>query len=346
MKINRRTFVGGVGAATGLAVTGMPYIAKGASKITLTVANGSPLKHVLSAHGTTPWIAKAKELTHGEVEFKYFPAGQLAKLHQLLRAVQNGVADLAPIPIGYVSDKMPLNGVSSLPGLGSTSRVIVDAHAEALKKGGPLAKEFVANHIHPLYVMAFPPYQIVNMKSPIKTLADFKGKVLRSAGGSMNLVISALGATPDEISVSEMYVALQRGTVDGTISAFASVKGYNVQEIAKSMSGNASFGTFVNILACNDSKWNSLPKDIQSALTQAGDYITASASAFMDGDVEKLKKEFTAAGMEIYNFAPDQLKAINAKLATVQGKWVKRLAARGLPAKEALAQYKSFLPAG
>ena len=342
--IARRKFLRAAGAGAAAAAVGMPYIARGAGKITVTVANGSPLKHVLSAQGTTPWIEKAKALTNGEVEFKYFPAAQLAKLKELLPALQNGVADLAPIPIGYVSDKMPLNGVSALPGLGSTSKIIVNAHAAALKSG-PLAAEFVANHVHPLYVMAFPPYQVVSMKSAIRTLADFKGKVLRSAGGTMNLVISALGASPAEMPVGEMYLALQRGTVDGTISAFASIKGYNVQEIAKAMSGNAAFGTFVNILACNTNKWKTLPREVQDAFTKAGEEITASASTFLDGQTDKLKKEFAAKGMEIYDFAPDQLAAINGRLASVQDDWVKRLKDRGLPAAEVLAKFKSLLPA-
>jgi TRAP-type C4-dicarboxylate transport system substrate-binding protein len=343
MKINRRTFAGG--AAATVAVTGMPFVARGAGKIQLTVANGSPLKHVLSAQGTTPWIDKVKALTNGEVEIKYFPAGQVAHLKELLRAVQNGVADIAPIPIGYVTDKMPLNDVSALPGLGSTSKIIVDAHAAALKDG-LLAKEFVTNHLHPLYVMAFPPYQIVSMKAPIKTVDDFNGRVIRSAGGSMNLVISALGATPAEIPVGEMYVALQRGTVDSTISAFASIKGYNVQDIAKSMSGNASFGTFVNILACNIDKWKTLPKEIQAAFTKAGVEITASAAKFLDGETDKLKAEFKAKGMDIYDFPADQIAAINKRLAGVQDEWVKRLAARGLPAAEALKQYRSLVATG
>lgn len=343
MKINRRNFVGGV--AVGAAVAGMPYVARGAGKIQISVANGSPLKHVLSAQGTTPWIESVKAATNGEVEVKYFPAGQVAQLKELLRAVQNGVVDIAPIPMGYVTDKMPLNDVSALPGLGSTSHAIVTAHSAALK-GGLLAKEFATNRIHPLYVMAFPPYQVVSMKAPIKTIDDFKGRVLRSAGGSMNLAISALGATPAEIPVGEMYVALQRGTVDGTISAFASIKGYNVQEIAKSMSGNAAFGTFVNILSANIDKWKSWPKEIQDVFTKAGQEINVSAVKFMDGETDSLKAEFKAKGMEIYDFAPDHLAVINKRLASVQDEWVKRLAGRGIPAGEALKQYQSIIAAG
>lgn len=345
MKINRRSFVGGAGVATAIAVTGMPYIARGAAKVTLTVANGSPLKHVLSEHGTTPWVERVKELTHGEVEIKYFPSGQVAKVKELMRAVQSGVADIVPVPIGYVTDKMPLNDVSALPGLGTTAKAIGDAHFAALKSG-LLAKEFETNHIHPLYVMAFPPYQIVSMTTAIKTVDQFKGRVIRSAGGSMDLVISALGGTPAEIAVSEIYIALQRGTVDSTISAYATIKGYNIQDIAKSMSGNASFGTFVNVLSCNADKWKTLPKDVQDALTKAGLEINVSAAKFMDDQVDQLKAEFKAKGMEIYDFAPEQIAAIDKRLGGVQDEWVKRVSARGLPAAEALKQYRPLIAQG
>ena len=344
MSIDRRKVLGGIGAATVASVVGMPHVARGAGKVQLTVANGSPLKHVLSHLGTTPWIDRVKELTNDEVEIKYFPAAQLAKLKELLAAVQNGVADIAPIPIGYAGDKMPLNGVSALPGLGASSDSIVNAHAKALEDG-PLRQEFDANHIHPMYVMAFPPYQLVGMEKNWRTLDDIKGKVLRSSGGTMNLVVSALGASAAAMPAGEMYLALQRGTVDGTISAFASVKGYNIQEIAKSMSANASFGTFVNILACNKKKWASLPKEIQNALNQAGRDITASASAAMDQSTEELKIEFTEVGMDIYDFASDELAKINGRLETVHGDWVKRLTDRGVPAADVLKDYKSVIGA-
>lgn len=343
MKINRRTFLSGIGVAAAAGVIGKPYIARGAGKITVTVANGSPLKHDLSAHGTTPWIERAKALTHNEVEYKYFPAGQLASLKELLAALQNGVADMVPIPVGYESNKLPLNGVSMLPGLGGSSRAIVSAHSRDLASGGALAKEFAANKAHPLYVMAYPPYQVVSMGAPLRTLDDFKGKVMRSAGGSMNLVVSALGATPAEIPVNDMYVAMQRGTVNGTISALASLKPYNIDEIAKSVSSNASFGTFVNIFACNTDKWKSLPQDIQKAFTQAGQDVQLNAATYLDGSTDKLKKEFAAKGMTVYDFTHDQLTAINDKLAGVQGEWVKRLKARGLPADQVLAKFKSMV---
>jgi TRAP-type C4-dicarboxylate transport system substrate-binding protein len=338
MKITRRTVLAGTAAFT----AAFHVRGANAAKIELTVAHGSPLKHVISAQGVEPWMARVKELTKGDVSFKYFPAGQISQTPELLQSLQGGVADLVPVPIGYVSDKMPLNGVSMLPGLGSTSNAIVTTHAKALAEKGALAEEFAANKAVPLWVMAFPPYQIVSMTSPIRKLGDFRGKVVRSAGGSMNLVISTLGASPAEIPVGDMYVALERGTATATISALSSLKPFKVNEIMKSASTNGSFGTFVNIFACHSDKWAKLPAEIKAALEQAGKDTQAAASAFMDKDVDELRDEFAKQGKLMYAFEPAELKAINDKLGGVHDDWAQRLDRRKLPAKDVLARFRTL----
>ncbi|SMF55464.1 TRAP-type C4-dicarboxylate transport system, substrate-binding protein [Tistlia consotensis] len=339
-KVDRRKVLAGMSA--GALALGLGARPLRAAKIEVTVAHGSPLKHVIAAQGVQPWMDRVTELTGGAVKFNYYPAGQIAKLKELLSALQSGVADFVPVPVGYVSDKLPLNGVSMLPGLGGSSQAIVTAHSDQLADGGALAKEFASQDCDPLWVMAFPPYQIVSTGDPIKTVDDFKGKVIRSAGGSMNLVINALGASPAEIPVSDMYVALERGTVGATISALSSLKPYKVDEIMKAASTNGSFGTFVNIFCGNAKKMASLPKEIRDAMVQAGKDTQTSASTFMDNEVGGLIKEFEGAGKTMYAFAPDQLKAINAELAKVQDEWVKRLADRGLPADKVLAKFREL----
>lgn len=340
MRFNRRTALAGMTLAAGALALGLAAPRAQAQEVEVTVAHGSPLTHVISAQGVQAWMDRVNELTGDRVKFNYFPAGQIAQLRELLSALQNGVADFVPIPVGYASDKMPLNGVSMLPGLGSTSNEIVTAHGNLLAEGGPLAEEFEANGAKPLWVMAFPPYQIVSTGDAMKTLDDFDGKVLRSAGGSMNLVISSLGASPAEIPVSDMYVALERGTAGGTISALSSLKPYKVDEIMTSASTNGSFGTFVNIFAANADTWNGLPKDIQDAMIQAGKDTQEAASKFMDAEIAGLIEEFEASGHEMYEFAPDQLEAINERLAPVQEDWVTRLKERGLPSEEVLGKFR------
>lgn len=330
-----------------LALGGALALAAGtaqAQEVTLNVVSGSPTGHIISVGGVEPWMACVTDAAGERVAFNYYPGGQLVALRELQAALESNVADAVPIPIGYVSDKLPLNGVSMLPGLGSTAGEIIGAYSASVRSG-PLAEEFAAVDAVPIWVMGFPPYQIVSTDGVIDSLADFEGKVIRSAGGTMTLAIEQLGAAPAEIPVSDMYVALERGTVDGTISALASIKPYNVQEIMESISTNGAFGTFTNVFAINAGVWEGIPEDLQQVMMDCGAQVEASIADRMDGEAGELAAEFADLGIEVFEFTDDALAELNEPLSAVQADWVSRLAERGLPAQQVLDDYKAQIGA-
>lgn len=340
MPISRRTVLKATGTL-GIA-SAFPAILRAAPAVELIVVHGSPNKHVISAGGVEPWMARLTEIVGDAVSYKYYPAGQLADLKGLLNAVQSGIADAVPVPVGYASDKMPLNGVSMLPGFGTTAKQNIQTYASVMKKP-ELMQEFQANKVVPIWNMAYPPYQYFSTQGPTKKASDFQGKVIRSAGGSMNLAIKALGASPAEIPAGDIYVAMERGTVSSTFSAYSSVKGYGVQELCNAASRNGSFGTFTNVFSIREDKWEKIPDDIKQAMMQAGENVQKSIAALMDGETVSLAKEFTQAGLEIYEFPASELDIINGKLQTVHDDWVERLKGRGLPADKVLEYYRAAL---
>jgi|TARA_B110000305_G_scaffold241496_1_gene315898 TRAP-type C4-dicarboxylate transport system substrate-binding protein len=308
--------------------------------VSITLAHGSPAKHVITKEFVEPWKQCVEKAAGSDVSFKYFPSGQLAKIKELLSAMDKGVADVTPVPVGYSSDKLPLNGVSMLPGLGGSSEAIVSAYWKSLSND-LLAKEFAANGIVPISVMAFPPYQIVSTSKKIKTPEQFGGKVIRSAGGAMDLIIKSLGGSPATISIGDTYVALQRGTADATISALASVDGYKLQELAKSISTNGSFGTFVNVLAVRQAKWDEMDSGLKKIFKDCGSKIQFQSARNLDNAGSDLAKKFAGAGVEMFQFSPDQLKEMSGKLGAVHQDWTDRLNGRGLKADDVLKAYKA-----
>lgn len=311
---------------------------------TLSVVHGSPEGHVLSKQAIEPWMACVLEESGGEVDFDYYPGGQISSTPELFRALQSRIADITMIPIGYVSDELPLSGVSMLPGLGSSSVEIVNAYSKATKNG-LLSEEFASNDLMPLFVSAYPPYQMVSMGDKIEKISDFRGKVLRSAGGAMNLAISELGASPAEIPIGDTYVALERGTADGTISAFASIKPFSLDEIMSSMSRNGEFGTFANVFSMRLGDFEALPEVQQQVFLDCGERTEEAMAQYLDGEVDQLVEEFTELGVEIYEFTPEDLAEINERLVVVQDGWVERLERRGLPAQRVLDEYVAALDA-
>jgi len=326
-----------------VALTAVGTLAFGAgvsAQTSLNMVHGSPAKHVITKEFVEPWMSCVKEQAGDKVTFNYFPSGQLAKLKELLPALDRGVADVAPVPIGYYSDKLPLNGVSMLPGLGATSEDIVTAYAETIKSA-ELTNEFAANGIVPISVMAFPPYQIVSVSEEIKSPEQFNGKVIRSAGGAMDLVIKSMGGSPAAISIGDTYVALQRGTADGTISALASVDGYKLQELAKAISTNGSFGTFVNVMAVRQDKWDNMDDSTRQVFLDCGAKIQLQSAQNLDQAGAGLATKFSDAGVEMFAFTPEQVQSMSTTLGSVHQDWVQRLNGRGLPAETVLQNYQS-----
>ena len=331
---------------TALTVSAGALLAGGealAQRVTMSVVTGSPPAHIISDGGVKPWMACVTKAMGKDIHFNYFPSGQLIALRELQSGLESGVADSVPVPVGYVSERLPLNGVSMLPGLGTTSKEIISAYSKAIRTNAHLAAEFAKINAVPIWVMGFPPYQIVSMGKPMRTLADFKGSVVRSAGGTMTLAIKTLGAAPAEVVVSDLYVAMDRGTVNSTISALASLKPYNLQEIMKSVSTNGAFGTFTNVFAANSAFWAKLPKDVQQTFLECGRSVEDSIAARMDAEAVELAKEFAARGITVFEFNQKEAAEIQGALAAVHNDWVDRLRKRGLPAAEVLESYKSIM---
>lgn len=316
-----------------------------AQDVTMSMVTGSPPSHVISTGAVEPWMACVTGKVGERVKFNYFPSGQLVGNRELTSALMNGVADAVPIPVGYDSDKIPLNGVAALPGLGSSATEIMTANSAAVREAGPLADEYTAINAVPLIVMDFPPYQMVSRGPALRSLEDMKGKVIRSAGGSSTLTINALGGAPAEIAVGDTYVSMERGVVDATISGINSVKPYNLQELMKSMSTNGAFGTFTNVVAMNGTVWSKVPADIQVVMKDCGLDVEKKLMARMDAESGELIKEFASKGIDMFEYTPEQLAAMEKLLAVVHDDWVKRLADRGLPARAVLDRYKALIAA-
>jgi TRAP-type C4-dicarboxylate transport system substrate-binding protein len=310
-------------------------------KIVLKIADTLPVSHYMSVQGAKIFMARVTELTHGAVTFDYYPSEQLGKAKDLLRLVQAGVTDIAYIAPSYVSEKMPLSSVGELPGLYSSSCQGTRGFY-ALTHGGILdQQEFKPNGVVALMAWSVGPYQIGTRLPALHSPADMKGLKIRGAGGTWDLVLRAIGASPVNFPPPEVREAMERGTIDGSVGPAISLKPYDMIAVSKSMTEGATFGSFVATYSMNRRKFMSLPQPVQDALVQAGKEATDHLCAYIDTNEQKATQEAAAAGVNFWLLSAADKEQFQSMLAPVVKQWGDALDARHLPGTTVLQDFNA-----
>ena len=82
-----------------------------------------------------------------------------------------------------------------------------------------------------LYLHAHGP-GLLHTKTPVRTLEDLKGMKIRATGTTAKIV-TALGATPVAMPMSDSYDAISRGVAQGIVCPVESLQGWKLGEVIK-----------------------------------------------------------------------------------------------------------------
>jgi TRAP-type mannitol/chloroaromatic compound transport system substrate-binding protein len=205
--------LGGAAAAAGSATLAAPHVA-GAQ------ANGLNFRVQSSWQpGTTgysifeTWANGIVEVTDGELAITPFPAGAVSGDFQLFDAVRNGVLEGMNLFTVYWAGRMPAGVFLSSYPMGLNFPHQWDMLFESYG-GKQLARElyeqnglYFVGHVHH-------DMNLIHSKVPINSLEDFEGLKLRVPGGIVADCFAAIGARTTLLPGSEVYPALERGTID------------------------------------------------------------------------------------------------------------------------------------
>jgi TRAP-type C4-dicarboxylate transport system substrate-binding protein len=150
---------------------------------------------------------------------------------EVLRLVRSGQVDIGAAPLATVSGDVPFLDAADLAGLNPT----IEQARKAADAMVPLANKELERV--GLRIIGTFPYtaQVFFCRGNVASLADLKGKKVRSFGGSLNDLISALGAQPVGLPFGEVYGALERGVVDCAITGTGSGNSAKWFEVANTM---------------------------------------------------------------------------------------------------------------
>ena len=254
---------------------------------------------------------EVKRLTDGKLEIKIFWPGQLVKTKEALDAVRQGMIEIYSGSLLYFAGLIPEVNCQWLPFNWANP---AEAREVLVNKGYmKVMAEAVAQH--GLTYLA--PISVATMglmtKFPVNKLEDMAGKKIRAVGMEAKIV-SALGASAVAIAGAEQYMALQRGTVDGTDYPWYTIEKYKFYEVLEYIVDPAFHTPGIIEIVINAETMKSLPADQQKAVQQAAlnamERSLKLTPSFDQGAVDNAKKR----GIKILSLSPEEVKRFRAAL--------------------------------
>lgn len=297
--------------------------AGGVQAETLRLGDFQSTSHIVSVEGTSKWMAAVEEATGGDITFQHFPSQQAAKSKAQLDAVNNGILDAALLGTPYHADVLPLNSVVALPGFYGSAVQGTEALQSMLGEG-PLREEILATGVTPIFGFVLPPYQVL-AKTRLGAPADWDAQDIRTSGSTQAMTARALGGVGISIPGPEVYTAVERGRLDAVLFPLASVPGYKLNEVVSHISTNGSFGGYSFVMVVRSDLFDSLPEETQVDLVRLGDETARHVAEAQDASVDGLIEEWTAEGIDTYEFTDEELAAASSELEAVSADWAERI---------------------
>ena len=232
----------------------------------LKFANFTPPFHTVNASVIEKLNADLSAATGGSLTVRGYHGGELGKgpVEQYVRAVQ-GAADITWGLPGYTSTQFKKTMIAELPGVvapdGAGYEGIWRAYADNLAGEFPGTK--------PLALWTSEPNVMIMKSNVVRSPADLAGLKIRVAGATAAEVATALGATPVQMPINQVYNALQTGLIDGVFTGASTLSDFKLDEVADAITLGAPLGRLTFFAVIGEGSYNALSADARAALDAA-----------------------------------------------------------------------------
>ncbi|MEW8320134.1 MAG: substrate-binding domain-containing protein [Candidatus Thiodiazotropha sp.] len=328
--MQRRQFLKSSAAAGALTITGAPFIGNAVAAETTTWKIQTSWPGGIGLEVFKDWCNRIVEKTGGELAFKPFGAKDVVGEFQLFDAVKNGVLDaMNPFTL-YWAGRMPVAVFLSSYPLGLRNPHEWDTFYYGLG-GLELAREaFGRMGLHFVGPIHHGP-NIIHSKVPIRSIDDFRGRKMRLPGGMVAEVFQAAGAKTTLLPGSEIFPALEKGTIDVADYVGPAINhALGFHQVTKYISmgppGFMSLYQPVDLMDLTVSKksWDKLsPMMKQFVEMEVHTYSDLHHAAIQAAD-QKAWKKFEEAGTEVTRLSEDDVEAFTLLSVPLWYKWANK----------------------
>ena len=281
------------------------------------------------------WTELLRKSSDGRLDIKVYYPGELPfKPAQAYEITRDRAVDVA-LASSATSVTVPVAGLLNVPFLTRDAGDLQRGYETWL---GSLQPSFDKYNVIPLGVQSYAMQQVFSNK-PIKSFADLKGMKIRVNTVELtDLCEKVFSADPVQIATAEVYQSLQRGTVDGVITAMVLCVDAKLNEALDYALYPSTVSGIGNAFIINQDAFNELPEDLQQLLLLSGNYLERQFEkvAFVLDQDRRMKAE--QAGMKITAISDEEWREYQAKVSPVWSGWAERAGPEGEKALSAILE--------
>jgi TRAP-type C4-dicarboxylate transport system substrate-binding protein len=165
------------------------------------------------------------------------------------------------------------------------------------------------------------PYQFYAKDFQVMAPSDVKGKKWGVSGSTMSKAIELMGGAPTTMSSGELYMALQRGTIDGTTRPLLTGLGRKLYEVVEHLS-ICNMAYYCSFLIINKDTWNSLPADVQEIMKKAAKARNQEQLAMLNAFLDEAAAKYRDMGVKVHRSSEEEIAAFRKMMTPVYEWWL------------------------
>lgn len=307
---------GAVRWATAAASVAFAVAAATASSLAQTAIKiGAPTVRDTNEFYMNTFKAEVEKGTAGRYRVDAYPGGQLGSMPRSLEGVTLGTIELTITIPEFMGGLDKRFGVISMPGVFESPmhafRTVQDP--EFRQAYWPMAEPKGLKIVG----INCPTDTNYVFRSPIKSIADFKGKKIRTFPSAIEReTLAVFGATPAPMSLEEVLPGLQQGVIDASKSGMTVFTTFKYQASARYVIRTNE--TMICVPAVASKVWfDKLPGDVQQVVLAAAKTADHKTQEFATGFNEAAYAEWVKGGGVLITLTPAERAEMMAKLRPV-----------------------------
>jgi TRAP-type C4-dicarboxylate transport system substrate-binding protein len=278
--------------------------------------------------------------TNGMIKFTNVWAKAMSKSGEELDLCAEGASDLVITTVSYYPTRLMLNNITTALPFSATDVWDFLKITETLHyQDTLLEKEFEENGVKFLFSEHIPSWGLLS-KKPVTKLEDLRGMKIAVTGDVPSKALKAVGSVPVPSMLMDRGPGLQTGMLDGSALLTTLHYAVKIHEFAKYRMSLDWGSSDTGMAAIRLELFNSLPKNIQDIIVEAGKEAN---SYFVKTNLERREKnlknmkEFGIIMNPPLTF--EEKKRWSEMMPTIVADWVKDGESRGLPTKKLMKRY-------